>query len=150
MGLQVRNNLSNKPFVLNSGLHLTKDDAVLLQDAGRVAALVFGTLLAKIAATGKYVPFSDETAVDGTAKPAAVYLGPDIPAADLVAGDVEGNIISLGGSVMLDKEQLVIENAKTLDTVIGAASIHASTVEQELNKIGIFLGSSVEISGFEN
>ncbi len=150
MGVQARNDLTNKPLILDSGLALSNDSAVLFQDAGRGAPLLFGTLLAKIAATGKYVPFTSEVAVDGTAHPSAVYTGADVPAADLVAGDVEDSIVLLGGTVVIDKNRLHIENAKTLATVIGAGTLAAKTVEDALNDRGIFLGESEDTTSFEN
>lgn len=150
MNVQASQNNSNKPFILNDGLGLTKDNLVLLQDAGRATALVFGTLLAKIAASGKFVPYTNEAATDGTALPAGVYIGPDIAAADIVAGDVADIQVLLGGAVVIDEDQLTIENAKTLGTVIAAVSVNARTVEDVLNYKGIYVGSSEDPSSFEN
>lgn len=150
MSVQNRQDQSNKPFILDSGLAVTKGSGILLTDGGRATPLLFGTLLAEISATGKLVPYSDETAVDGTATPAGIYIGNDIPAADIVAGDIEDLQYLKGCSVLIDKEQLVIENAKTISTVIGAGSVGAKTVEKSMNELGIFLGSSENITEFEN
>jgi len=150
MAVQSRLDQINKSIILDSSLSSSTDDAVLAQDAGRSVPLVLGTVLSRILATGKYVPFTDETATDGTAQPSAVYLGADIPAADLVAGDVEDSIVVLGGSIILDKQRVVIENSKLLTTVIAATTVNARTVEDSLNMRGIFLGDSDDSTSFEN
>ncbi len=149
MSVQVSKNSSNRPAILDQSLAVSRDNAILLQDAGRAAPLVQYTLLAKVPASGKYVPFSDETAIDGTAFPDAIYLGPEVLAADLVAGDVEDVIILEGGDCVFDKEQLIIENGKLLSTIIGAG-INQKTVERVLKEIGIFMGASDETTSFEN
>lgn len=148
MSVQARKDTSNKSFILDSSLSLSEDDAVFLQDGGRATPLLFGTLVAKIAASQKYVPYTDETAVNGTAVPAGVYIGADIPAADLVAGDVVDSIVLLGGGALIDENKLVIENGKLLTTVIGA-TLEQRTVEDELNKRGIFVGASEDSTSFE-
>ena len=150
MGVQVSQNSNKRPAILDQSLAVSRDNAVILTDAGRVAPLLKYTLLATIAATGKKVPYSDETAVDGTAIPDAIYLGPEIPAADLVAGDIEDVIILEGGDCVFDKEQLVIENGKLLTTVIATGTLNAKTVEKSLKELGIFMGATDEISSFEN
>jgi hypothetical protein len=98
------------------------------------------------------VPFTDETATDGDAIPQGIYVGPDIPAADLVAGDVVDNQI-LVGAALFDVNQLVIENSKTLNTVInatgGADNINIKTVRDYLADKGLFAEDTTDISGFQ-
>lgn len=148
MGVQA--SIQNKilAFVL-AGLNLTRNDAIIFQDAGRTTPLVFGTVMAKIAATQKWTPFIDETATDGTSNPQGIYLGADIAAADLVAGDVIDSVISVGDAIV-DLNQLVIENSKTLDTIIGVTSVNARTVRDQLAFRGIFAEDTINISSFEN
>ena len=150
MSVQVRNDIVNKSIILVDAGSFSKGDLVIAQDAGRTAVLAFGTLLAKVAASGKYTPFINEAAVDGTALPVAIYLGPEISAADLVAGDIEDVVALLGGNVKIDQDRVVIEAAKTFATVIGAATIHAKTVEDVLSDRGIFLGTAEDSTSFEN
>lgn len=150
MAVQVRLNNDNRPFIL-SGDGFKETDAVFLQDAGRGAvALVFGTLVAKVAATGKYVPFIDETATDGTAVPAGIFVGNNITGAALVAGDVVDQVILIGASVTIDVSQLVIENSKLLTTVIVGSAIFTQTVRDYLHMRGIFPETTVAISATEN
>ena len=150
MGVQSRADRVNKSFILDASLAFTKDDAVIFQDGARAIPLVFGTVMARIAATGKYVPFTDETATNGTAQPVAIYMGEDILAADIVAGDVDDVLMLIGGTVLGDINRLVIENGKLLTTVIAAASIAAKTVEDALQDKGIFFGASANSTSFEN
>ena len=149
MGVQVVGNVDTTQFILYTFPSLRKDDAVILQDAGRATPLVQYTLMAKIAATGKYVPYTDETAVDGTAIPAGIYMGDDIAAADLVAGDVVDAPILFFGARFADTK-LVIENSKLLTTIIAVGTINARTVEDELVRLTLIPENFVNISNFEN
>ena len=153
MTIQSRSNNSSVPFIRFAYPGALEQLAIILQDAGRSAVLAFGTVMAKVAATQKWVPFTDETAVNGSAVPAGIYIGPDIAAADIVAGDVTENQI-LVGAAFIDLNQLVIENSKTLDTVInatgGADNILIQTVRDFLANRGIFAEDTVDISSFEN
>lgn len=153
MTVQSRLNNSSVPFIRFAYPGALEQLAILAQDAGRSAVLAFATVMAKVAATQKWVPFTDETATDGSAVPAGIYIGPDIAAADLVAGDISENQI-LVGAAFIDLNQLVIENSKTLDTVInptgGADNIVLQTVRDFLANRGIFVEDTVDISAFEN
>ncbi|MCK5548304.1 MAG: head decoration protein [Thermoplasmata archaeon] len=149
MGVQTVGNVDTTQFILYDYPAIRKDDGVFLQDAGRVIPLEPFTLVAKIAATGKYVPYSDETAVDGTAIPAGIYIGDQILAADLVAGDVVDAPILLTGVRFADSK-LVIESAKTLATIIAVGTINARTVEDELMRLQLIPENVIDISNFEN
>lgn len=131
-----------------SGMAISKDQEILLQDAGRAIPLVFGTIMAKVAATGKWVPYTNVAAVDGAAVTRGIFVGADIPAADLVAGDVVDQPIVVGGDALVVDENLItLENSLTLATVLDAASITARTIEDDLISIGIFAGESISITG---
>jgi len=148
--VNVQASIQNKilAFVL-AGLNITRNDAVIAQDAGRSTDLLFGTVMAKVAATQKWTPFIDETATDGTSNPQGIYLGADIASADLVAGDVVDSVICVGDAIV-DLNQLVIENSKTLDTIIGVTSVNARTVRDQLAFRSIFAEDTINISSFEN
>ena len=148
MAVQTSINNAILAFILG-GLALSRSDQILLTDAGRTTDLLFGTLLAKVAATQKWVPFISETATDGTASPQGIYIGPDIASADIVAGDI-ADLAVLVGDAVVDVNQVVIENSKTLDTIIGVTSVNARTVRDQLAFRGIFAEDTVNISGFEN
>ena len=150
MAQQAERNNSNIAFVLEGQSYVSEAET-LLQDAGRGAvALVWGTLMAKVAASQKWVPFTDETAVDGSAIPLGIYVGADVPGADLVAGDVVNSPILRGGACTIDVEQLTIENSKTLGTVITVGTTDLRTVRDHLMEIGIFTESTTDITSFEN
>ena len=148
MTVQDQQDNNNNPFFL-SGDGYAEETATIKQDAGRVTGpLVKFTLMAKEAATGKWLPFTDETAVDGTAIPRGIFTGEDISQADIVAGDVVDVPIAVGGRRSFDDDQLVIENAKLLTTVIGAATVEARTVDEALRETGLFAESTMNTTFF--
>ncbi len=150
MGVQVRLNNSNTPFIL-FGNGLADHDATLLQDAGRgTTALIYGTVMAKVAASQKWVPFTDETATNGTAIPLGIMVSGDVTGAALVAGDVIDQAILVGGGVTVDASQLTIENSKLLTTVVTIGTTMLVTVRDLLAMAGIFIEGTVAISASEN
>jgi hypothetical protein len=151
MAVQNSENISNIPFIL-SGRGLVEEASTILQDAARTAVLSFGTVMAKVLASGKWVPFEDAAAEDGSAIPQGIYVGGEIAAADIVAGDIEDCPILVGGDVTVDTEQVIIENDLDLDTVIAAAvnSPVRKTVKDWLADKGIFIESTVDIDQHEN
>jgi hypothetical protein len=153
MALQDRRDINSAPFVL-FGNAFSQQDQVLSQDGARAVDLVYGTVMAKIAATQKWEPLTDITANDGTAFPLGIYVGDDVPFADLVAGDVVDANILVGGHVLVDVNQLTLENSLTLATVIlptdGADDRFTQTVRDYLANLGIFVEATIATSGFEN
>lgn len=149
MQVQSRTNNINIPFYLDSQGAYNESEQTLLQDAGRLTVLKFGTVMAQVAATKKWVPYIDPAAVDGTGTPKGILVSDDIPFADLVAGDVAGTRILLGGNALLNEDLVVFETV-TKDSIFAAATVHAARVEDLLAKIGIFLGSFQNNSELEN
>lgn len=148
MSVQVGLNVSNTPFVL-SGHALSVSDGVIAQDAARSAVLAKYTLLSKVAASQKWVPFISETATNGTAIPQGIYLGDDLTAASIAAGDIT-DVSILVGDAIVDINQLVIEASKTLNTVITVGINDLRTVKDHLAARGIFVEDTINISNFEN
>jgi hypothetical protein len=76
-------------------------------------------------------------------------MGAEILAATLVAGDVVDVPIIYSG-LKFDEAKLVIENAKTLDTIIAAAGLAARTVRSALVGQDL-IASPVDVTtNFEN
>ena len=96
-------------------------------------------------ALGKWTPF-DEGAVNGAQVPSGIYLGGDILAATIVAGDVVDIPILVGGCCTIDENQLVVEGTATLDSVLA----NGKTIRETLYEIGIFAEDTVDIDSFEN
>jgi hypothetical protein len=150
MSVQSRTNHDNVPFI-RGGNAYDRDDLTIAQDETRTTDLLFGTVMATVAATQQWVPFTDETATDGSAIPQGVYCGETIAAADIAAGDVEGAKIIVGGRCVLDVDQIVVENDKTLATVITVGTTDLRTVRDHLEDVGIFLPCDiVDIDEYEN
>ena len=154
MGIQVQTTNTNVPFFLGDDVFI--DGAqTLLTNGARATVLKQFTLMAKVAATGKWVPFTDETATDGTAIPQGILVSGDVTAAALVAGDVADAQIARGGCVLIDGGLLTIENSKTLSTVIVVGEATASaqtdqrTVRDHLITMGFFPTTTDAISSAE-
>lgn len=148
MSVQVTTQNDTRDFILGLAA-LSKDQETIIQDAGRSAVLSFGTVMAKISASQKWTPLTSLTAVDGSAVPQGIYVGPDIAAADLVAGDVV-DVPILVGNAVVDENQVVLENSLTLDDVFvssDATNVYFEvTVRDLLAMRSIFVESSVDIT----
>lgn len=130
MGVQNSATVSTRSAVFRGfPMALYENDAVLLTNAGRTTPLLTNTVLARVVATGKFVPWTSLTAVDGSAIPCAVYVGSDISAAAIVAGDVTGLQV-LVGFAEVEEAKLVLENTRALADVI--ASSDATNVYSKL------------------
>jgi hypothetical protein len=147
MAVQDSLNIANLPFVL-SGSSYSKGAETVAQDAARTEDMEWGTVMSYDPTNAKWVPFTDETADDGTQFPRGILLRA-LAAADIVAGDVTSVPIMIKADVV-DKNQLVIENSKTLATVIDSPAGIALTVEDALRVAGIGLGDVVDMTGYEN
>lgn len=125
----------------------------IAQDAGRSAALVQYTVLAYDTTNENFVPLTDVDALDGTNVPSAIYMGADIAAATIVAGDVDLQPADLliGGHCKVDKNKVVLENSLTLASIClyvdtGGTNGSLGSIEQNLRKLGIFMGDVVDAS----
>lgn len=147
--VQNRGDISTVPFI-RSGTAFSKFEQTLKQLAGRVIPLKNNTVMAKVAATQKWVPLTNPAATDGSAIPQGIYQGPDISAADLAAGDVLGAAIVVGGNLTFDAEQLVLENSLTLNSVITVGTTDLRTVEDHLADRGMFAENTTNFDEFEN
>jgi hypothetical protein len=148
MAVQSRSNNQNIPFI-RGGNAYDEDDQSIAENPARTTDLLFGTVMAKVAASQEWVPFTDETAVDGSAIPQGIYIGEDIAAADIVSG-YSGAKILVGGRCIVDEDQLVLENSKTLATVITVGTTDLRTVKDHLEDVGIFVTEPIDIDEYEN
>jgi hypothetical protein len=158
MAMQSSATLKNFPLIL-SGAPLVRDNETLLTDGARATVLKRGTVMAQVAASKKWVPLTDIAAVTtGAAVARGILLSEDVTAAALVAGDVTGQVILVGGAaVTLDSQQVVLENSLTLNTVVsddpaGADNdvVNVRRIEDDLARIGLFVENTIDISKLEN
>lgn len=110
--------------------------ATLAQDAGRSGNLEPYTLVAKVAASEKWVPFTNEAATDGSAIPQGIYVGPTVAEADIAAGDVE-NFAVLLRDAEFRENWLVIENSKTLATIVTVGTTDLRVVRDHLMNLNL-------------
>lgn len=148
--VQHRTDLDTRDFILSAERALYIQ-GTYLEDGARSIDLEPNTLLAKRATSQKWRAFVNEAATNGEAIPAGIYTGPPILAADIVAGDVENLPILIAGfPVELDEEMLIIENAKTLETVIGTGTIWVRIVRDYLRNLGLIPRLTTQSSGGQN
>jgi hypothetical protein len=96
-------------------------------------------------ANGKLVPF-DATAVDGSEIPVGIFMGEDITAAALVAGDVVDNPVVFNG-MKFDEDKLVFDNGSdTLATVLSTGL----TIRETLDKMTLIPQQTQTASAYEN
>lgn len=79
--------------------------------------------------------------------PIGIYLGPEITEAAIIAGDVEGCTIATYGNCVIDRNQIVLENSLTLNTVVVG---RRKTIEDCLVEIGLVPEYTTSTSEFEN
>lgn len=149
MAVQAQTNITTVPFI-RDGVAYSKSNEVLKQNVGQLADIVAYTLMAQDPATLKWTPFVNEAATDGTQWPRGIIMQ-TYAAADIVAGDIPDVPIIVGGKgLVIDEGQLVIENAKTLATVINVPANTNKTVETVLREIGIFVQITQDIDAYQN
>jgi hypothetical protein len=149
MALQVREDNTTVPFI-KSGLTYVRN-GVIAQDAARTADLLNNTVMAYNATNQNWVPMTVLNDTEGESVPRGIYQGDDIPAADLVDGDIEDAAILIGGCCTVD-EALIVYDEDTLngESIVNPANIEARTIRDALAQIGIFIEDTVDISEFEN
>lgn len=125
MSVQTNLDIDTTPFILLEIPRAVRvDNAVILKNTGRSGDLEPYTLMAQVSASGKWVPWTDITAVDGSAIPSGIFLPSDIQGAiteaAIKAADVKDvSILKFGAE--FDEAKLVIENSLTLETVIATS-----------------------------
>ena len=145
MGVQVRTNNDTR-ILLRSGGSIYKNGTIA-QDAARTTVLKFGTVMAYNVVNLNWVPWISVVATQGEAIPRGIYVGEEITAADLVAGDIENSAIVTGGSILEVDDDLIVYDDGTLTaaTVVGV-----SNGEMLLREIGIFLVGTTDNTELEN
>lgn len=141
MAYNTTTQLTTQDWILQGEPHALNASETILTNASRSGDLVDGTLMAQITASGKWVPFTDATATDGSAVPSGFYRGPDITEAAIKAGDVTGVTI-ITGDALLDENLITIENSLTLATALGA-TIELRTVATELRRYGFHFNDAI-------
>lgn len=85
------------------------------------------------------------TGGDGSDIPTGIILN-SITAASLVAGDVTGNMVLVGGKIVVDENQVVLENSLALTNVVVSRQ---KTIQRCLEDIGIFMTDSIDGSSYQ-
>ena len=143
MAVQSVLNINNQsPFLSGS---FKSDGGTLAQDATETIPTARMTVLGQVSATLKLIPLV-AAAVDGSQYPFAILNQEAIPAADVVAGDIELLNIVKGGDGKINKTSIVFHNgADTLDTLVSG-----KTLESYLNDKGLFFKDVTDVTEYEN
>ena len=146
MAVQISQDNSNIQLIKSGNSFVMSQ--TIRQDAGRVVPLQKWTVMAQIAASGNWVPWTNVAAVDGSQIPQGIYMGADILAADLVDGNIEGCPILVGGNCTVDENRIVLDQGiLDIDDTVPALTIRGRAL---LRTVGIFIEDTVDISEFEN
>ena len=133
--------------IVSGGTALVREAKTLLTDAARVAVLREYSVMALIAASEKWIPWTSLSATDGSAFPAGILMNDGgIAAALFTGGDYTGAIILAGSNVEVDASQLVFDTcygggraALSLASVITAVSGDPQSGETALSRAGIWM-----------
>lgn len=149
MAVQERQDNTTEPLIL-SGLSYVKN-GIISQDAARTTDLLHNTVMAYNATLEQWGPFNDLTATEGLGVPRGIYVGDDILAADLVAGDIEDCPIIVGGCCTVNADLLVFDDGTLdLNSIVNPANIEARAAGYALIQCGIFAEVTEAISEHEN
>ena len=149
MAVQERQDLSNTPLILSDESDV--ENHSIIQNEQRTTELLYGTVMAQIAASQLWTPFISVAGTDGSGVPRGIYLGDDIDAADLVAGNVEDIPILVGNARVNESEVIWDGDTLDADTVVAPATVEARTARRALEEsVNIRLEDTVTITAHEN
>ena len=149
MAVQERQDLSNTPLILSDESDV--ENHSIIQNEQRTTELLYGTVMAQIAASQLWTPFISVAGTDGSGVPRGIYLGDDIDAADLVAGNVEDIPILVGNARVNESEVIWDGDTLDADTVVAPATVEARTARRALEEsVNIRLEATVNATAHEN
>jgi hypothetical protein len=149
MAVQARLDNTTEPLILSDSSDVENGD--IAQNGGRTTPLLYGTVMARIAASRYWTPWVNVAATTGAGVPRGIYLGDDIAAADMVARNVT-DVPILVGDARVNEELVVFDDdILTANSIIAAASIWEITGRDALKaQANIRLQLGVAISEHEN
>jgi hypothetical protein len=149
MAVQERQDLSNTPLILSDESDV--ENHSIIQNESRTTELLYGTVMAQIAASQLWTPFISVAGTDGSGVPRGIYLGDNIAAADLVAGNVEDIPILVGNAKVNESEVIWDGDTLDADTVVAPATVEARTARRALEEsVNIRLEATVNATAHEN
>jgi len=147
MVVQQQTDISSHPYIIG-GVTITRR-VEIADDDTRSGSLVKGTVMAYDSTNENWVPWTDETATDGTQYPVGVLLD-TYTEAEVQAGPISDASMIVGGDNLLLNEDLVtFENSLTKDTIINVPTNLAKAAWQILADLGIHLVDTQEGTSYE-
>lgn len=148
MTVQTRLDVNNEPLILKGEGQFRQ--VTVATNGSRSGDIVWGTVMAKIGSSGKWVPWTAVDATDGSQFPIGILYQADLAEADIQAGDIEDVVMLVGGPVRIDEEQITFENSLSKASVITVPTNIGITGEDSLRNKGIELQPAVSLTGHEN
>jgi hypothetical protein len=149
MAFQEREDLSNTPLILSDESDVENHD--IIQNGDRTTELLYGTVMAQIAASGLWTPFVSVAGTDGSGVPRGIYLGDNIAAADLADDNIEDVPILVGNARVNESEVIWDDDTLDADTVVAPATVEARTARRALEEsVNIRLEATVTTTAHEN
>lgn len=142
MAVQNTSNNSNVPFLHNED-SIWKSGTIA-QDEQRTDDLLQYTVLAYNATNENWVPFNELDNTAGESMPRGIYMGEDIDADDLVAGDIDDCMILVKNGIV--NRDMVVWDQDILDgdSIVNPGTINATSAEQALIETANIILEDVE------
>jgi len=148
MAVQIGNENTNVPFIHNEDSIVR--DCTIAQDAQRTEDLLQYTVMAYNATNQNWVPFTVLNDTEGESMPRGIYLGEDIDADDLVAGDIEDVSILVKNGIVNRDMVVWDQDLQTAESVVNPATVNATSAEMALIETANITMEDVEaISDYE-
>ena len=149
MAVQASSDNTTEPLIL-SGEAVAKEGTIT-QDLARATVLLSNTVMAFNATTQEWVPFTSLVTVNGESVPRGIYLGDNITAAALVAGDITNAPILVGKAVVSNEVIVFDDDTLDKDDIVNPGTIEARPAGLALQEASsIFIEDTISISEFEN
>jgi hypothetical protein len=149
MAYQTRLDNDTTPLILSDSSDVRNETLASIQ--GRVTPILYGTVMARVAADRRWVPWNNVLAVDGSALPRGIYLGDEIAAADIAAEHIDDVPILVGNARVNEEKVVFDDDVLSANSIIGAGGIAATTGRDCLMMTAnIRLQLGVAISEHEN
>jgi hypothetical protein len=120
----------NVPFIHNEDTLVRT--GTIAQDATRTVDLLQNTVMAYNATNQNWVPFTALADTEGESMPRGIYLGEDIPFADLVAGDIEDASILVKNGIVNRDMVVWDQDLQTAESVVNPGTVNATSAEMAL------------------
>jgi hypothetical protein len=131
-------NIEGRSLVIGGEFTHYRGSQTIKTDAGRAVPLVSNTVVGFLPAENKWVPVDITQTTSPSVLLVGIYTGRELTAAEIVAGDVTGLNILVGGDALLASDLIVVDkDAATIDDAYGTG-VAATTIRERLRSYGLY------------